>query len=102
MLTALTASLALLGTLVQFVLALQQLITADREATKTYNIVDEWRREVSLAHPIRRWNQRRHVRRVLRDSPAESALYWRVRLTLLAWLLLLVAAMAALSQALQG
>lgn len=101
-LTATTASLALLGTLAQCVLALQQLVTTDREATNTFNIGDEWLHEVSLRHPIRRWRQRRHVRRVLRDSTEESALFWRVRLTLLAWLLLLVAAMSALTPALQN
>lgn len=100
MLSVLIAAAALAGTLLQVVLSLQQLATQEREAAKTYNIIDGWRREVPARRPLRRLRQQRQVKQVFRENPDESAMYWRVRLTLAAWLLLLVASSAALTQAL--
>jgi hypothetical protein len=86
---------ALLGTTLQFMLAMQQMVAQERDAAQTFRVVDDWRREVSWRRPLRWARQRAEIRRVLAGSPAEATLYMRVRRTLLAWFLLVAASAGA-------
>ncbi len=92
---------ALAGTILQFWLSMQQLVAHERDAARTFRIVDDWRREVPWRRPVRRGRQRKAIQRVLAGSPDEAALYRRVRQTLTAWFLLMLASAGAVTQQLQ-
>ena len=94
MLTLCTALAAFLGTVLQIWSSLEQIHQLEAERT-VFRTVDGMRFEIPRRHPIKRWSQRKLVRQILRESPDEAQLYWRMWRVVTGWSLLAGAAAAA-------
>ena len=86
---------ALLGTVVQAILALRTLRAQEPLARSAIAIYD-LKREVQWWHPIRRLRHRRALRRALQESPVEASAYRRVWWALISWSALATGALMAL------
>jgi hypothetical protein len=92
----LIALAALLGTGLQMIEAM--LTAKQHDAVHAFRAVDDLLEEIPLHRPLKRRQQRREVRQLLRDSPREAADYRRMTRIVWSWTLLTCAAGAAVVQ----
>ena len=92
LLDAVVPILALGGTSIQAYQSLRQLKEVDPEAQRAFVAIDDLKIEYAMTkNPVRWYERRREMAQLLRESPAEAKLYKRVRLQLVAWMLLFFA-----------
>lgn len=101
LLYVLIAAAVFAGTWLQAKASLTQLKEVDAESVRTYNNVDEMKKEYQpVLHPRKYWQNQRVVARLLAEQPLERQRYRRVRSQLGSWTLLWAAALLALGAAL--
>lgn len=90
------ALFAVVGSGLQVYPSLRQMKEVDPSGHRTFFAVDGLKTEISpMRHPVE-WSRRRlQVRELLRESPGEARLYYRVRSQLLSWLVLMFTAALA-------
>jgi len=91
-LQVMTALLALAGTLVQAYQSAKQIRNVDPSGHKSFVAIDDLASEFRMTrHPLQWARQRRELRRLKQESPAEAREHSRVWWQLMSWVLLVVA-----------
>lgn len=84
---------AFVASAIQAAVALSQMREDERDVIDHWGARDELRSEVSWTHPIKRWRRGRDIKRLIdaEEDPIFRRRFWRVRSSLLSWVMLVVA-----------